>query len=147
MLAPNANKVSGNCSVAPTRFYKMPFHLSALHNPNPLEFLFTKPQTPQLRVKHLFVCSDDNFQNLLFLFEDINTQSLTLFHVALAECNYALMSANVLLMRSCTYSTYGFLQSECIYTVGYGGICFKYFEQKVLTHCLNMTPGFMISPS
>lgn len=67
--------------------FKMPFHLCALHNPNPLEFLFTKQQTPQLSVQHLFVCPYDNFQKLLFLLENINTEKSDCTMFALAECN------------------------------------------------------------
>lgn len=51
--------------------YKMPFHLCALHNPNPLELVFSRHQTPQQSVQHLVVCLDEYFQKLLFLYENI----------------------------------------------------------------------------
>lgn len=80
--APTMCWVFENNNMAPTshtRFscdwqcYKMPFHLCALHNPNPLEFVFTKQQTPQLSVEHLVVCLHEYFQKLLFLSENIKT--------------------------------------------------------------------------
>lgn len=61
------NESENGSNIAPTntmflyywQCYKMPFHLCALHNPNPLGFVFTKQQTPQLSVEHLVVCLDE----------------------------------------------------------------------------------------
>lgn len=91
--------------------HKVPFHLCALHNPNPLQFVFSESQTPQLSVEYLAVCLDDNFQKSLFLLKNINAHRGMCMHImsALAECESELKPSG---WHHICY-IHAFLQSIC----------------------------------